>query len=53
MSRRLDHEKLEVYQAALTFITWPAVLILAEVRPSRMGPVPLCQMGMSFWLTLP
>ncbi len=22
MSRRLDHEKLGVYQAALTFITW-------------------------------
>ena len=22
MSRRLDHKKLEVYQAALTFITW-------------------------------
>lgn len=22
MSRRLDHEKLEVYQASLSFITW-------------------------------
>jgi hypothetical protein len=32
MSRRLDHEKLEVYQASLEFITWLESILVALIK---------------------
>jgi hypothetical protein len=32
MSRRLDHEKLEVYQAFVVFVTWLESILVALIE---------------------
>jgi len=36
MNRRLDHEKLEVYQASLVFIAW--LEPIRQILPGKDGP---------------